>query len=275
MTIPMPLAWSAVAREYAAHVAPGFRPAARALCTFVDIESGDRVLDVACGPGTAALEARALGAGEVTGVDYAPGMLAVARELAAGLGGMVFLEGSALQLPVPDASFDVALSSFGVIFAPDPPRAVAEMGRAVRPGGRAGLLAWLQNDVTEEYYDLVYRHLPRHPSPHDPYDWGIPERAVAWFGTAFTAIRTRPIAVPFDAESPSAAWDVLSRSTGRVAAGYRELAAPARDAFDREMRAYFERFRREDGSVHWPRQALLMRGRRPGTRASGPTELFI
>lgn len=275
MIPPMPTAWSSVAREYARSILPGFRPAARALCEFARIDAGDRVIDVACGPGTAAIEARALGAAEVTGVDYAAGMLAVARELTAGQTGFTFLEGNALELPVADESFDVAVSNFGVIFAPDPERAAREMARAVRPGGRAALTAWLESDVTREYYDLVYQHIPRHPAPHDPYDWGVPARAAAWLGSAFAGIETRPLAVPFEAESVSAAWAILNRSTGRVAAGYATLPADARQAFDDAMHRYFERFRRDDGSVFWPREALLVRGRRPVPRSGAAGEIFI
>jgi SAM-dependent methyltransferase len=254
---------------------PGFRPEARALCDFARIDAGDRVLSVARGPGTAAIEARALGAAEVTGVDYAAGMLAVARELTAGQTGFTFLEGNALELPVADESFDVAISNFGVIIAPHPQRAARQMARAVRPGGRAALSAWLESDVTREYYDLVYQHIPRHPAPHDPYDWGVPARAVAWLGSAFAGIETRPLAVPFEAESVGAAWAVLNRSTGRVAAGYATLPADARHAFDDAMYRYFERFRRDDGSVFWPREALLVRGRRPVPRSGAAGEIFI
>lgn len=275
MIPPMPAAWSTVAREYARSILPGFRPAARALCQFARIDAGDRVLDVACGPGTAAIEARALGAAQVTGVDYAAGMLAVARELTAGQTGFTFLEGNALELPVADESFDVAISNFGVIFAPDPERAAREMARAVRPGGRAALTAWLESDVTREYYDLVYQHIPRHPAPHDPYDWGVPARAVAWLGSAFAGIETHPLAVPFEAESVGAAWAILNRSTGRVAAGYATLPADARRAFDDAMHRYFERFRRENGTVFWPREALLVRGRRPVSRSGAAGEIFI
>ena len=275
MIPPMPVAWSTVAREYARSIVPGFRPAARALCEFARIDAGDHVLDVACGPGTAAIEARALGAGEVTGVDYAAGMLAVARELTAGEPGFTFLEGNALELPVADESFNVAISNFGVIFAPDPERAVRELARALRPGGRAALTAWLESDVTREYYDLVYRHIPRHPAPHDPYDWGVPARAVAWLGSVFTGIETRPLPVPFEAESVTTAWAILNRSTGRVAAGYATLPPDGRQAFDQDMHRYFERFRREDGTVFWPREALLVRGRRPVPRSGAPGEIFI
>ncbi len=275
MTTPMPLAWSAVAREYARSIVPGFRPAARALAEFAHVGPGSRVLDVACGPGTASLEARALGATEVTGVDYAAGMIAVARELTAGETGFTFVEGNALALPVPDAAFDAAISNFGAIFAPAPEQLVAELARAVRPDGWAALSAWLRDDVTAEYYELVHRHIARVPSPHDPYDWGDPARAAGWLGAAFRSIETRPIAVPFDAESPDALWTVLNRSTGRVAAGYAELGDEARRAFDADMLEYFARFRQPDGSVRWPREALLARGRRPVPRAGEPGELFI
>jgi len=275
MIPPMPVAWSNVARMYAAGIMPGFRPAARALGEFARIGTGDRVLDVACGPGTAALEARALGAASVTGVDYAAGMIEMARELTVGQPGFTFLEGNALELPVADAAFDVAISNFGVIFAPDPVRAVAELARAVRPDGRVALTAWLHDDVTSEYYDLVYRHVPRHPSPHDPYDWGVPAQAVAWLDTGFASVETAPLAVPLDAESPTAIWERLSRSTGRVAAGYATLDERARREFDVEMLRYFDRFRQADGSVRWPREALLVRARRRVARAGRAGEMFI
>ncbi len=275
MTPPMSVAWSLVAREYARHIMPGFADAARQLCQFVDIERGDRVLDVACGPGTAAQAARALGAGAVTGVDYAVEMLVVARELTAGQAGFTFVEGDALALPVEDGGYDVAISSFGAIFAPEPIRAVAELARALRPGGRAGLLAWLDGGTTQEYYELIYRHIPKHPAPHDPCDWGVPERAVAWLGTAFTAIETRSINVPFAAASPEMAWSILSSAAGRVAAGYRELGNAARRRLDDEMHRHFERFRGEDGTVDWPREALLIRSRKPVPRTKAPGEVFI
>ena len=60
-----------MAREYQKHIVPGFQPAAEALCRFTGIKSGDKVLDIACGPGTASFAAAALGA-EVTGVDWLP-----------------------------------------------------------------------------------------------------------------------------------------------------------------------------------------------------------
>jgi ubiquinone/menaquinone biosynthesis C-methylase UbiE len=104
---------------------------------------GDRVLDVACGTGNAALLAAASGA-DVVGVDSSERLVAVARQRAddAGLEAE-FVVGDALALPVPDASVDIVLSVFGVIFVSDPAQAVREVARVLRADGRAFVTAWV------------------------------------------------------------------------------------------------------------------------------------
>ena len=218
MTSPS-LAWSQVARAYQRNILPGFTPAAEALCTALHVGPGDRVLDVACGPGTLALAALRQGADQVTGVDYAAEMISTARSATIGRPAE-FLLGDATALPVSDADFEVAASSFGVIFAPDPRRAVSELHRALVPGGRAGLLAWLRGDTTNAYYDRVYRHIPRPQTTHDPYAWG--ERAIArqWFGEWFGYLDLSTITVPYQGPPPSAVWEVLRTSTGLPAIGW-------------------------------------------------------
>lgn len=104
---------------------------------------GDRVLDIACGTGNAALKAAERGA-TVTGVDLAERLVLVARERARSAGLEVrFLTGDAQALPVASGSVDVALSVFGLIFAPDQSRAAAELVRVLAPGGRALVTAWV------------------------------------------------------------------------------------------------------------------------------------
>lgn len=103
----------------------------------------DDVLDLACGTGNATLLAAGRGA-RVTGVDSAPRLLGVARRRARAAGLEIdFRTGDLLELPVPDASADVVLSVFGVVFVNQPRQALLEISRVLRPGGRALLSAWI------------------------------------------------------------------------------------------------------------------------------------
>jgi len=118
--------------------------------------SGSRVLDVACGTG--ALSRRLAQAGaSVTGIDLAPPMLAVARELSEGI---AFIEGSADALPFPDDSFDVVTCQQGLQFFPDRAAAVGEMRRVLAPGGRVVIACWC--DHTQGGIFLIEQALRRH-----------------------------------------------------------------------------------------------------------------
>jgi SAM-dependent methyltransferase len=252
-------AWSHVARNYLKHIVPGFRPAARALCDALRVTAGDRVLDVACGPGTVAFEAARLGAAQVVGVDFAPEMIALARREGAGLGTVEFLEGEATALPVLGESFDVAMSAFGIIFSAHPRAAVGDMHRAVAPGGRAGLLTWPRSGNTAEYYEKIYRHIPRPAQAHDPYDWGVRGQARKWFGEWFGYLEFQMIEIPFTAPSPTEAWNILKSSTGRVGIAYEALDPAAQQKMDAELTSHFEHFV-TDGKVLWPREAMMVTG---------------
>jgi SAM-dependent methyltransferase len=252
--------WSRVARDYQRHIAPDFLPAARAMCRAVRVGRDDAVLDVACGPGTASLAARELGAAAVVGVDFARGMIAAARDDAALGPSARFAVADALALPFAAGHFDVVISSFGLIFAPDPIRAAEEAARVLRRGGRLGLLAWPSGGSIGAYQEAAFRHLAVPPSAHDPFQWGVPERARGWLGPAFEGVELQPIDVPFDAASAAAAWCLLRTATGRVAAAYAGLDASAQARLDVEMERFFEPFRLKDGRVHWPREAFILQG---------------
>jgi SAM-dependent methyltransferase len=118
-------------------------PVARRVVELAGVHEGDRVLDLACGTGNAALVAARAGAA-ATGLDAAARLVDVARERAAAEGlSASFVVGDVQELPFDDEAFDVVVSIFGVIFAQDPDRAVSELLRVLRPGGRALLSVWV------------------------------------------------------------------------------------------------------------------------------------
>jgi SAM-dependent methyltransferase len=118
-------------------------PVARVVVERAAITGGESVVDVACGTGNGALLAAVAGA-RVIGVDAAPRLLRVAEERAHAQGAALDLrEGDLHALPLDDASADVVISVFGVIFAGDPERALAEVARILRPDGRAVITAWI------------------------------------------------------------------------------------------------------------------------------------
>jgi ubiquinone/menaquinone biosynthesis C-methylase UbiE len=120
-------------------------PWAPKLIDLAEVKPGQHVLDVACGTGvvTRLAAERAGSAGRVMGLDINPDMLSVARRLAPVGGGTVeWLEASALEIPLPDASFHVVLCQHGLQQFPDRPKALREMRRVLVPGGRLGVCVW-------------------------------------------------------------------------------------------------------------------------------------
>jgi SAM-dependent methyltransferase len=155
---------------------------AELLCEAVDLRAGQRVLDVACGTGNAALAA-ARRCCQVTGVDYIPALLDRARHRAQAEGLEVdFQHGDAEALPFPDHSFDVVLSTCGAMFAPDQERTAAELLRVCRPGGRIGMVNWTPDSYVAALFRAIGRHLPPPPGVRPPVLWGSEQRLRELFG---------------------------------------------------------------------------------------------
>jgi SAM-dependent methyltransferase len=142
------------------------------LCEAVDLAAGSRVLDVACGNGNAALAA-ARRFCRVVGLDYVPALLARARQRAAADGLPIeFIDGDAEALPFPEASFDVALSTFGVMFAPNQQRVAEELVRVVRPGGTIALANWTPEGFIGRLLSTVGKYVAPPPGVLSPILWG-------------------------------------------------------------------------------------------------------
>jgi ubiquinone/menaquinone biosynthesis C-methylase UbiE len=146
---------------------------AEQLCEAVDLHGGQRVLDVATGTGNTAIAA-ARRACDVTGVDYALPLLQRARIRAMTEGVFaLFVKGDAEKLPFATHSFDVVLSTFGVMFAQDHAKAAAEMLRVCRPKGSIGMANWTLEGVFGESSKVIAAFSP--PAPElgaPPALWG-------------------------------------------------------------------------------------------------------
>ena len=112
------------------------------------VREGERVLDIGCGTGpTTRRAARAAGSGRALGVDVSAAAIEQARALAAG--NVTFEQGDAQVHPFSPGQFDLVMSRFGTMFFPDPVAAFANIGRALRPGGRLVMLVWQARERNE------------------------------------------------------------------------------------------------------------------------------
>jgi SAM-dependent methyltransferase len=141
----------------------------------VGLEPGMEVLDVACGTGNATIPAARAGA-RVTGVDFSPALLAIARER--GADAMVeinWVEADVEQLPFADASFERVISTFGHMFASDHERAAAEMKRVCRDGAMIGICCWTPEGAIGRMFGVVAQLVPPPPGGASPLLWGTEE----------------------------------------------------------------------------------------------------
>ena len=129
------------------------------LAEAVDVRADERVLDVAAGNGNATLAAARRFA-RVTSTDYVPALLDKGRERARAEGLAVrFQDADVEELPFPDGSFDVVLSTFGAMFAPDHARTAREMMRVLRPGGRLGMANWTPDGFIGRLFKVIGAHV--------------------------------------------------------------------------------------------------------------------
>src|SRR5467141_3990924 len=135
-------------------------PTAARLVKFADVQSGQRVLDVACGTGVVAITAARIGA-NVTGLDLTPELLERARENSRTAGVEIeWREGDVENIPFDDAVFDAVVSHTGHMFAPRPDVAVAEMLRVLKPGGTIAFSTWPPELFVGRMFALVGRYMP-------------------------------------------------------------------------------------------------------------------
>jgi SAM-dependent methyltransferase len=161
------------------------------LCEAVDLRSGERVLDVAAGNGNATLAAARRFA-RVTSTDYVPALLEGGRRRAqADRLAVTFETADAEALPYPTGSFDVVLSTFGVMFATDHVKSASELQRVCRPGGRIGLACWTPEGFLGDLFRTVAKHVPPPAGVQSPLLWGTPDHIGQLFDDASAIAQAR------------------------------------------------------------------------------------
>jgi ubiquinone/menaquinone biosynthesis C-methylase UbiE len=218
------------------------------LCEAVDLQATDRVLDVAAGNGNASLAA-ARHFADVTSTDYVPALLEQGRlRAAADRLPVTFQEADAEALPFPDGSFDVALSTFGVMFAPNQERAASELVRVVRPGGKIGLANWTPDGFVGRMFKLTAAHVPPPAGLRSPTEWGMEPRLVELFGPHARDIRTQRRTYTFRYRSAEHWIEVFRAWFGPIHKAFAALDEEGQKAFHAALRALLERHSRTNGN---------------------------
>jgi len=232
-------------------------PVSELLCEAVDLRAGERVLDVATGSGNAAIAA-ARRLCEVTGVDYVPQLLERGRARAAAEDLRVSFEaGDAEALPVADASYDVVLSTFGSMFAPNQEQAARELLRACRPGGRIGLANWTPEGWVGEMLRIVSRYVAPPAGLRPATRWGTEDGLRDLFGNGISALQASPRSFVWRFASAQQYLDIFRTYYGPVNKAFAALDGTGREALARDLVEAVERFNRsDDGTLLVPAEYL-------------------
>lgn len=197
------------------------------LCESVPVLAGDKVLDVATASGNTALAAARRRA-RVTGIDITPVLLERARLRAAAEGlSADFQLGDAMALTFKDGAFDVVMSTFGAIFAPDPERTAAEMARVCRPGGKIAMANWTPEGMFGELFRVLAKYSPPGRQVDLPISWGDEEVLKQRFGRYAGDFRVKKAVVRFRSAS-AADWVAFMKTYFGPAITAFEYSAPDR-----------------------------------------------
>jgi SAM-dependent methyltransferase len=218
------------------------------------VEPGMEVLDVACGTGNATLPAARAG-GRVTGLDFAPGLLEIARERAAdAMLEIDFIEGDAQALPFGDASFDRVVSTFGHMFVPDHRRTADEMKRVLKPGGVIAVACWMPEGATGRMFRVTADLLPPPPGAQPPVLWGTEDHVREMWGDEVDFSRH---AIVWSDESVETYARFMLESFGPLL-NARELLGDREGELESSFREYLERENEaDDGTLRFRGEYLL------------------
>ena len=227
------------------------------LCEALDLRAGQRVLDVAAGNGNATLAAARRWC-DVVSTDYVGALLERGKSRASAEGLAVqFEQADAENLQFQDGSFDVVLSTFGVMFTPNQEKAAAELARVCKPGGKIGLANWTPASFVGEMFKLMGRYLPPAPGLKPPSLWGTEERLRELFGTRIAALQAPRRNFNFRYRSPKHWLDTFRTYYGPTNKAFGALDAGKQAALEEDLLGLAQRFNTAtDGAMVVPSEYL-------------------
>lgn len=216
--------------------------AAELLVEALEIVPDERVLDVACGSGNGAIAAARRTWGNTVGADFVPALLERGRERAAAERLEVeFVEADAQNLPFEDASFDVAMSIFGAMFAPDQERTAAELLRVVKPGGRIGMANWTPDGGVAQMFLTMLKHTGGPPpGVMPPILWGTEERVRELFGEGISELRAEKLKSRQVFRSADHYLGFFRAYFGPIKAAYEKVGPAGEAALTADLRSFLE-----------------------------------
>ncbi len=222
------------------------------LAEAMDLHPGNRVLDVACGNGYASLAA-ARRFCEVVGIDYVPMLLDEGRRRAQADGLQVdFQEGDAENLPFDDASFDVVLSTLGVMFAPNQEKAARELIRVCKPGGKIGRANWVPDGYVGDLFRTMGKYVPPPPGLKPPFRWGTEEGLGELLGEGIGSLQSRRRSFVWRFPSARHHVEYMRGYYGPLNKAFGTLDEEGQEALEGELISLVERYNRsEDGTAVW------------------------
>lgn len=210
------------------------------LAEALELLPDDRVLDVATGSGNGAIAAaRRTWVGAV-GSDFVPALLERGRERAAAERLEVeFVEADAQDLPFEDASFDVVMSIFGVMFAPDQERAAQELLRVVKPGGRIGLASWTPDGRMADFFAMIGKHVGGPPpGTQPPVLWGSEDHVRGLFGDGVSELRAERRTARQAFRSPDHYIEFFRTYFGPMKVAFDKVGPEGAPALEADIRDY-------------------------------------
>jgi ubiquinone/menaquinone biosynthesis C-methylase UbiE len=210
------------------------------LAAAADVRAGERVLDLAAGNGNATLAAAHRFA-DVTSTDYVPALLDKGRERAQAEGVAVkFQVADVENLPFADGSFDVVLSTYGCMFAPNQAKTASEMMRVVRSGGRIGMANWTPEGMIGRLFKVIGAHVPPPAGVKSPALWGTESHLADLFGARAAQVRCEKKFFNFRYRS-SAHWIQVFRDFyGPTLKSFAALDDAGRKSLERDIVALLE-----------------------------------